>query len=215
MSKRFLYFSSFLLVFIFISIFIYASSEINTSKEVVGVDYELIYVEFDLDSQSSDLDLQSSLEENSFVDSFQNFDYDLNSYFLEEEDNNHTFMSIVEEDYSCPQHIPTALNAGWSQELLDKLDIIMWRESRCIDDAFNSTDPNGGSHGVTQVNGFWCRPSRYFPEGWLQDQDIVSTCQDLYDTYTNLLAAKAIYDYSKERNNCGFSPWSTKDKRWC
>jgi len=208
MSKRFLYFSSFLLVFIFISSFTYALSETNTSQEVVSVDYELIYIEFDLNSQSS-------LEENSFIDSFYIFYYDLSLSFLGQEDNDFTVMSIVEEDYSCPQHIPTALNAGWTQELLEKLDIIMWRESRCIDDAFNSTDPNGGSHGITQVNGFWCRPSRYFPEGWLQDQDIVSTCQDLYDPYTNLLAAKAIYDYSKERNNCGFSPWSTKNQRWC
>jgi hypothetical protein len=119
------------------------------------------------------------------------------------------------ENYNCPQHLDNAIKAGWSSDLLKRLDTIIWRESRCIDDAYNDQDPNGGSHGITQVNGFWCRPSRYHPNGWLQEQNILNTCQELYDPYINLVAAKAIYEYSKRVNNCGFSPWSTKNQSWC
>lgn len=119
------------------------------------------------------------------------------------------------ENYKCSQHLDNAIKAGWSFDLLERLDTIIWRESRCIDDAYNDQDPNGGSHGIAQINGFWCRPSQYHQSGWLQEQSILNTCEELYDPYINLIAAKAIYDYSKRVNNCGFSPWSTKKQSWC
>lgn len=117
--------------------------------------------------------------------------------------------------YRCPELIDTALSVGWADEHADRLDTVLWRESRCQPEAHNATDPNGGSHGASQVNGFWCRPSRFFPAGWLQTQGILTDCSDLYDPATNLLAALAIFRYSQERNGCGWSPWATKGSRWC
>jgi hypothetical protein len=91
----------------------------------------------------------------------------------------------------------------------------MWRESRCQPDAHNPTDPHGGSYGLMQINGFWCQPSRYNASGWLQAQGLLQTCTDLYNPYTNLLAAKAIYDYGIERGNCPWGPWTTRNTKWC
>jgi hypothetical protein len=73
-------------------------------------------------------------------------------------------------DALCPEFHETALEAGWDEEQLDRLDYVLWRESRCLPEAFNRTDPNGGSRGIAQINQFWCKPTRYNPSGWLQAQ---------------------------------------------
>jgi len=85
---------------------------------------------------------------------------------------------------------------------------VMHKESRCIYTVFNGDDPNGGSIGLFQINMFWCKPSRYFKDGWLQSQGILDECGDLYNPLINLQAAKAIYDYSVEHNDGnGWQPW--------
>jgi hypothetical protein len=117
-------------------------------------------------------------------------------------------------DALCPEWHETALEAGWPEDVLSRLDYIMWRESRCLPEAFNPTDPNGGSIGLTQINRFWCIPTRYNPDGWLQGNGLVSDCNDLYDPVTNLTAALAIWEYA-ETNGCGWSPWATRNTRWC
>jgi len=124
-------------------------------------------------------------------------------------------VQSVAPGYQCPELVETALSVGWSKDHIDRLDTVLWRESRCQLTAYNSTDPNGGSYGASQVNGFWCRPSRYSPDGWLQEQGIVKECADLYDPDTNLLAALTIFRYSQSRNGCGWSPWATKGSKWC
>lgn len=122
-------------------------------------------------------------------------------------------------DSHCPQWHETALEAGIPEEDLPRWDYIMWRESRCLTDVHNTYDPMSGSRGLTQVNGFWCRNSRYNKApngaGWLELQGIVTHCDDLYDPLTNLLAAKAIFDYGVERGNCPWLPWTTRNTKWC
>ena len=116
---------------------------------------------------------------------------------------------------TCTGYELVARAAGWEVEQNERIGYIMWRESRCQPDAHNPTDPHSGSYGLMQINGYWCRPSRYFPEGWLQTHNIVETCTDLYNPYTNLTAAKAIYDYGVERGNCPWGPWTTRNTKWC
>lgn len=72
----------------------------------------------------------------------------------------------------------------------------MYRESRCNADSHNPSDPNTGSYGLVQVNGFWCQE-------WLQAQGILSQCSDLFDPAINLEAGLAIY------NRSGWNPWSS------
>jgi hypothetical protein len=66
----------------------------------------------------------------------------------------------VPKNALCPQWWDLAISVGWDKSELAKLDKIMWRESRCLPSAFNAGDPNGGSHGLMQINRFWCKKSR-------------------------------------------------------
>ena len=96
----------------------------------------------------------------------------------------------------CDQVFDTAKAIGWPIDELGMLVAIAQRESRCQPDAFNPSDPNGGSYGIMQINGFWCQPSRYWPNGYLQAYGLLTNCADLYDRETNLRSALAIYRYS-------------------
>jgi hypothetical protein len=128
-----------------------------------------------------------------------------------------TFLAPVgaADTHNCGGYELQARAAGWETENYERLSYIMWRESRCNTEAHNTTDPNTGSYGLTQINGFWCRPSRYFPAGWLQTQGILETCQDLHNPVINLTAARAIYNYGIENGNCPWKPWTTRKTSWC
>jgi hypothetical protein len=84
------------------------------------------------------------------------------------------------------------------------LDRIMYRESRCDPTQLNAADPNGGSISLTQINRFWCLPSRYYPSGYLQHVGVLDTCDDLYEPEINLRAALALVAYSE---SVGLSSW--------
>lgn len=92
--------------------------------------------------------------------------------------------------------------------MLPSLDRIMYRESRCLPDQVNLDDPNGGSHGLTQINGFWCKPSRWYPLGYLQTFGVLTECADLYNPETNLRAAYALVQYSIEVGLCPWAQWA-------
>ena len=80
---------------------------------------------------------------------------------------------------------------------------VAYRESRCQPDAFNPNDPNGGSAGTMQLNYFWCKPSKYYANGYLQAQGILDDCSQLFDPQINVRAAVAIW------RNSGWLPWKT------
>jgi hypothetical protein len=107
----------------------------------------------------------------------------------------------------CPEYASVVTYVGFPIDQRREAHRIMHRESRCLPHVFNAKDPNGGSIGLFQINMFWCKPSRYFPEGWLQSQGILQDCNDLFNPLTNVRAAKAIYDYSADRNDYGWHPW--------
>ena len=87
------------------------------------------------------------------------------------------------------------------KKIMYKVDYIMHRESRCRQMAFNPTDPNGGSYGLFQINGYWCNPSRYSKIGWLQERGVLDKCTDLYNPLINAKAFMLMYDYA------GWQPW--------
>lgn len=111
-------------------------------------------------------------------------------------------------DTPCPEWYDTAIRVGWPVEEWPTLARILFRESRCQPGALNGSDPNGGSTGLAQINHFWCKPTQYTANGWLQDQGVLATCDELYDPETNLRAALYIYTYSQYRNRNGWSPWN-------
>jgi len=102
----------------------------------------------------------------------------------------------------CVPFLSLAVAVGWTESKLPMLERVMWKESRCQPHQHFAGDPNGGSHGLTQINGFWCQPSRYHENGYLQHLELLRSCDDLYDPVVNLRAALAIYTYGDS-----WSPW--------
>ena len=96
----------------------------------------------------------------------------------------------------CEQVFDTAKAIGWPTDQLGMVVAIAMRESRCQPDAFNANDTVGQSYGTMQVNDYWCLPSRYWPNGYLQAYGLLTKCTDLFDRETNLRAALNIYRYS-------------------
>ena len=104
---------------------------------------------------------------------------------------------------ACQTVFDMARHVGWPEHKLTQLVAVAYRESRCNPDAFNPNDPNGGSAGVMQINYFWCKPSSYYANGYLQAYGLLRTCDDLFNLEDNLRSALAIYRYSN-----GWRAWS-------
>jgi len=119
-----------------------------------------------------------------------------------------TTTSAPPLDAACGRWWSLAGDVGFTLSEMPTLDRIIYRESRCDDTQHNPTDPNGGSYGLTQINGFWCQPSRYYPLGYLQTVGVLRDCVDLYDPMTNLRAAHALVTYSRSVGLCSWSQWA-------
>jgi hypothetical protein len=124
-----------------------------------------------------------------------------------------SFVPYRGEDQVCEMWHDLALAVGWPAEEVPMLSYVMWRESRCDPGAINRDDPMSGSRGIIQINGFWCRPNQYTEKGWLQDQGILNTCEDLFDPETNLRAGLAIWLYGVDKHRCGWGPWAMRCSR--
>jgi len=113
-----------------------------------------------------------------------------------------TSSTIYIDPYTtaCEQFSALAVNLGWPADQRTVLESVMWRESNCTPNAYNSKDPNGGSRGLMQINGFWTP--------WLTDAGIITEAENLLQADVNLRAALAIYNYGVERHNYGWGPWS-------
>jgi hypothetical protein len=103
---------------------------------------------------------------------------------------------------ACEQFSALAINIGWPLDQRTVLESIIYRESRCIPNAVNKQDPNGGSRGLLQINGFWNK--------WLIERGIIQKPKDLLQADVNLRAGLEIYNYGVERYGFGWGPWRTK-----
>lgn len=125
-----------------------------------------------------------------------------------------TAADATPKDLRCNDRFTvTALAASGRPAGIRQVDYVMWRESRCRQMAHNPNDPVGGSYGLFQINGYWCTPNRFSKRGWLQQQGIVESCEDLYKPIINARAFMAIFDYAEERYGDGWIPWGGKP-RW-
>ena len=100
----------------------------------------------------------------------------------------------------CPQWWDNAVEAGWKRKELATLDFVMWRESRCDASAFNPDDPNGGSRGLVQINGFWTP--------YLRSKGVLKRSQGLFNPDVSLRSALVIFEYGVERYGNGWGPWN-------
>jgi hypothetical protein len=114
----------------------------------------------------------------------------------------------------CPQWYGTARLAGWPAHEWERLDYVMWRESRCDPSVLND-NPSTGDYSISllQVNikpGIGTRPFI----GPLVDYQ----WDRLYDPYTNLWVGRRMYELFSTKswsNYCGWWGWSARNRSWC
>ena len=113
-----------------------------------------------------------------------------------------TSSTIFIDPYSsaCEQFSALAVNLGWPADQRTVLESVMFRESRCIPNAYNGKDPQGGSRGLMQMNGFWTP--------WLIERGLITSKENLLQADVNLRAALEIYNYGVDRYGYGWGPWS-------
>ena len=127
---------------------------------------------------------------------------DVQNYLIEPTTTTVNTIWIDPYTTACEQFSALAVNLGWPRDQRTVLESIMKRESNCTPNAINRKDPNGGSRGLMQINGFWTP--------WLTELGIITNAENLLHAETNLLAALAIYNYGVERHGFGWGPWSVK-----
>ena len=101
---------------------------------------------------------------------------------------------------ACEQFSALAVNLGWPADQRTVLESVMFRESRCIPNVINGKDPNGGSRGLMQINGFWTP--------WLTERGLITNVENLLQADVNLRSALEIYNYGVDRYGYGWGPWS-------
>ena len=107
----------------------------------------------------------------------------------------------------CPQWYDLAMQffppAEWNT-----IDFLLNRESRCDLRALNPKDTNGKpSYSLFQINAFWCRPSKHYQQGFLQEHGVLTTCDDLFEPEIQFRAARAIYVEGLVRHGRGWRSW--------
>ena len=103
---------------------------------------------------------------------------------------------------SCPGWIEVAREVGWPEAELPMVGAITYFESRCRSDVKGDHKKSWTAFQIHTTS--WCRPTRYYPNGYLQSLQIVKTCEDLLDPHTAARAALAIWQYG------GWTPWTTR-----
>jgi len=112
----------------------------------------------------------------------------------------------------CPQWYGPARLAGWPASDWERLDVVIWRESRCDPGVYNGKGRDD-SRGLLQINTKPGSGNRPFV-GPLVGNDWDS----LYDPATNLWVGRRMYDYWQANSwskRCGWWGWSTKGSGWC
>lgn len=125
---------------------------------------------------------------------------DVTPYLIEPTTTTSSTLFIDPYASAPEQFAALGINLGWPKRQLAKLTEIIARESMGIPQAHNQKDPMGGSYGLMQINGFWCRGENSF----LQQKNIVDSCEMLLDPQVNLLAGLAIW------HNSRWNPWGGK-----
>lgn len=107
----------------------------------------------------------------------------------------------VADGQSCPGWIDVAREVGWPEAELPMVGAVTYFESRCRNDVRGD---KGKSWTAFQIHtSSWCRPTKYYPDGYLQTLGLVSDCANLLDPATAARAALAIWEYG------GWAPWTT------
>jgi hypothetical protein len=114
-------------------------------------------------------------------------------------------MAEVREQDKCKEFAGLALDVGWQPTDIPQLLAIMFRESRCIPEACSIPDRpelrRCRDWGLMQINDYsWKSTVRGL--GW--------EMEDMWTPADNLAFSLWLFNYSEERNGCGWQPWSKR-----
>jgi hypothetical protein len=87
----------------------------------------------------------------------------------------------------CQPFVDAAVEVGWPTDLLNDLERIWWRESRCLAHVTGKNRNGTVDRGLMQVNS----ANRKF----LQEQGVIDSVDDLYDPKVNLQAGFHLYRF--------------------
>ena len=119
------------------------------------------------------------------------------------------FVPPVPYDSLCPQWYNLAMQYFQPTDW-DTIDFLLNRESRCDLQALNPKDTNGKpSYSLFQINAFWCSPSKHYEQGFLQEQGVLTNCEELFEPKTQFRAARAIYVEGILRHGMGWRSWGS------
>ena len=119
------------------------------------------------------------------------------------------FVPPVPYDSLCPQWYDLAMQYFQPSDW-DTIDFLLNRESRCDLQALNPKDTNGKpSYSLFQINAFWCSPSKHYEQGFLQEQGVLTNCEELFEPETQFRAARAIYVEGILRHGMGWRSWGS------
>jgi hypothetical protein len=121
-----------------------------------------------------------------------------------------TTTTIAEPIKTCEQVEQLMIETGFESSDIPTALRIIYRESRCLESALNTTLNRDKSwdYGLAQINDrTWCKGSRFDGTGYLQSKGIINSCDDLLDPRINLVAMLELMRYSKHSSGCSFTPW--------
>lgn len=128
------------------------------------------------------------------------------------------------DGFKCPAAMRTALKAGFSRKDLPTLDRIVYRESKCQPSAVGWNYRKGMDHTdcrrrpwpeYRRCDAVWSADFGYSQINdvswvtYLRGKKIIKSSADLLDPLTNLIAAKALYDYSVSKGYHAWKQWDT------
>ena len=115
-------------------------------------------------------------------------------------------ISVLEasDGQSCPGWAELARQVGWPEAELDMVAAVTYQESRCLNSVRGDQGQSWSAYQIHTKS--WCRPNKYWPDGYLQAMRIVNTCEDLLDPAIATRAALAIWQYG------GWKQWTTWQK---
>ena len=107
------------------------------------------------------------------------------------------YMPALDADVPCQEWAQTALDAGWTFDLLPEILTIAYRESRCLNIIDGHKNFNGHDRGPLQIN-----------QVWLDEiKDKYGHWEYVNDPRYNFAWAWEMYIWFDANRGCGFDPW--------
>jgi len=114
-----------------------------------------------------------------------------------------TTIAPVDVDTKCQEWFPIAVSVGWPNDTktLQKLGLLIWEQSRCLNIVKGEPHWNGHDWGPTQIN-------YSAHHKWVEELFNMPFEESMADPTLNLRFAFLLYNSRVEAGKCGWKPWS-------